>query len=1081
MTGRAGVTFGVLGPLEAEDERGPVVLKGPRQRAVLARLLIAGGRVVPVERLVDDLWAAPPDGAVGAIQTFVSDLRRALEPDRPPRQPARLLVTAAPGYALRAAPGAVDAQRFERAVGEAGELLASGRPAEALSRLDPALALWRGPAYAEFGEEPWARGEIGRLDGLRMLAVERRAAALLDLGRSAEAASGLEAHVAAHPLREDAWELLAKSLYRSGRQGDALAALRRARETLVSELGVDPGPGLRAVEADILAQAPHLAAPAPPVRPVRPGAAPAPAPAPPDDAPFVGRAEELARMEEAAEAAAGRAGGGPSFVLVSGEAGAGKTALATALTERLAARGWLTAWGRSPEVPSADPPWDQIAAALAPRLGPEASEASAAVPDEDPAAARLAAHRAAAERLARAGALGPVLLVFDDLHQAGEGTLDLLAALATAPAVGPVLIVGTYRTTDVPAPLAATLARLARTEPARVHVGGLPESATGELAAALARRPVDEATTRLIHRRTGGNPFFVRELARLFDAEGGAALTAVPPGVRDVIRHRLARLPDEARTVLRQAAVVGEEIDTDVLIALNGDEERTLDAVETALAAGFLAGEGRRFSHALVRDTLYGDIARPRRARWHAAVAEALERLRPDDATALAHHFARAESRSTEDRAAHYARLAAEQAERRFAPHEAARLWRQAADHLTDPRERLEAVMGLVRALAVTGHLGDARALRGEAVATAERLGDPELAAEVITAFDVPANWTRNDDQALSDQVVQAVERTLPALPAARRAPRSRLLTTLALELRGSTGDRGRRAALEAERIARDLGDPALLAFALDGRFMHTFQRTGLAPERARIAAELIDVASREHLVVFEVLGHLIGLQARSALGDLAAADAHAADADRLAERYDLPLVGVFTQWYGALRLAIGGGDAEAAEAAYRAAAARLAGSGMPGIHEGLLPLALLCLRLTHGRPPPPDQDWGPYEPWVTPLLLLAEDRRADAAVAAQAVPESPHDLLTELRLCLSARTAMALDDRPAMERVHAALLPAANELAGAATGMVTLGPVARTLGDLAAALDRPDQAAEHRRQADAVAGRARPPAGAPR
>ncbi|WP_040023224.1 BTAD domain-containing putative transcriptional regulator, partial [Streptomyces sp. 150FB] len=218
-TARA-VTFRVLGPLEASDGRGPLVLKGPRHRAVLARLLIAKGRVVPVGRLVDDLWDRPPDGAVGVIQTFVSALRRALEPDRPPRGPATLLVTASPGYALRAAAESVDARQFEALTGEAGSLLVAGRAGEALSCLDTALALWRGPAYAEFAAEGWARGESARLDGLRLLAVERRAEALLGLGRAAEAVPDLEAHASGHPLREDAWKLLALALYRSGRQGE---------------------------------------------------------------------------------------------------------------------------------------------------------------------------------------------------------------------------------------------------------------------------------------------------------------------------------------------------------------------------------------------------------------------------------------------------------------------------------------------------------------------------------------------------------------------------------------------------------------------------------------------------------------------------------------------------------------------------------------------------------------------------------------------------------------------------------------------------------------------------------------------
>ncbi|MFE4061964.1 BTAD domain-containing putative transcriptional regulator, partial [Streptomyces sp. NPDC059096] len=255
------VTFGVLGPLEASDRHGPLALKGPRHRAVLARLLIARGRVVPVDRLAGDLWERPPDGAAGAIQTFVAALRRALEPERPPRAPARLLVTVAPGYALRAAPDAVDAWRFETVTGAAGALSAAGRAGEALARLDRALALWRGPAYAQFADEGWARGEITRLDGLRLLAVERRAQALLALGRAAEAVPDLAAHAGAHPLREDAWRLWALALYRSDRQGDALAVLRRAGRTLAGELGVDPGPGLRELEAGILAQDPRLLVP----------------------------------------------------------------------------------------------------------------------------------------------------------------------------------------------------------------------------------------------------------------------------------------------------------------------------------------------------------------------------------------------------------------------------------------------------------------------------------------------------------------------------------------------------------------------------------------------------------------------------------------------------------------------------------------------------------------------------------------------------------------------------------------------------------------------------------------------------
>jgi DNA-binding SARP family transcriptional activator len=1100
VTGRR-VRFAVLGPLRAENECGPVDLKGPRHRAVLARLLIAKGRVVPVRALIDDLWDDAPEGAPGAVQTFVAALRKALEPERPPRTPARLLVTAAPGYALRAEPGSVDAWRFEAAVADSAQLLAAGRAGEAYALLDGALGSWRGPAYAEFAELAWARVEAARLGELRLLAAGRRAEAALAMGRAAETVPELEAQVAGHPLREDGWRLLALALYLAGRQGDALAALRRARTVLRTELGVDPGQRLRQLEADILVQAPHLTAPAT-ARPLAPG--PGGGQARPGAHPFVGRTAELAELATVAAAAA--ATGGPRLALVSGAAGAGKTALARALTEDLAAAGWTTAWGTSPEQPGAPAgwPWAQLRASL-PAPGPDPAgpdpagpdPAVAGAPGDDPAAARFRRHRANSAYLAAIAGRAPVLLVFDDLHWADEETLALLTALAGDASAGPVLIVGTYRSTEISAGLAAALGRAARTEPARVYLAGLSEPQVRELVRATAHREPAAAEVRAIHARSAGNPFFVRELTRLWQTDPGAALHTVPAGVRDVIRHRLAALGEPARTHLRQAAVVGQEVDLDVLAALAGDADAVLDSVESAVLAGFLVEQDAdrvRFAHALVHETLYAESAHARRARWHAAVAGILERLRPGEVEAIASHLLRAGSRAGAARTAHYARAAAERAEQRFAPHEAARLWRETVAALDrrddgdggdgDRRARLGAVMGMVRALAVTGDLGQARRHRAEAVAAAEGLGDPVLAGTVIGAFDVPAIWTANDDESLSARLVAAAERTLTALPTGHEAVRARLLITIAMERRADAGRRGDQAARQAETIARRLHDPTLLAFALNGRFMQAFHQAGLAPHRARIGAELLELATGHGgLVTFEVLGHLIRLQASAALADLPAADRHAAAADLLAQRYELPLVGVFTSWYAALRLAVTGRQ-EQARTAYRAAATRLAGAGMAGLEEGALPLALLCLSapgipLTAPEPgalPPADADWGPYRSWARPVVLLARGERDQAYAAARDIPDSPRDLLFEARTCLHALVAAQLGDRPRLERLYAQLLPAAGELAGAGSGLLTLGPAALYLGQLSAALGRRDQAADHYRQARAVAARAQAP-----
>ncbi|MEV1111596.1 BTAD domain-containing putative transcriptional regulator [Micromonospora sp. NPDC049751] len=1126
----APVTFGVLGPVTAVAGTGPVPLRGHRQRLVLARLLIAGGRVVPVERLVDDLWEVPPERAVGAIRTFVADLRRALEPDRPPRQPSGLLVTEPSGYALRTTPDAVDADRFEAAVGEAGRFLTAELPAPALAALDAALGLWRGPAYADCVGEGWAVAEVNRLDELRMLAVERRAEALLALGRPDEAAADLPGHLAAHPLREDAWRLLALARYRAGRQGEALAALREARAVLVAELGVDPGPELRRLEADILAQAAHLIVTPTVAVADRAGAVPDGGSASPR--PFVGRDAERKRLRRAAEAAT--RSGRPTLALLSGDPGAGKTALAEALTRELAAEGWTTAWGRSPEYEGAPAawPWTQIVEALtgsdepstpggvsstpggvsstpggvSSSAGGVSSDGGAADADsvDDPAVARFRRHRAVASVLSAAADRGPLLLVLDDLHRADGDTLDLLTALLAGPqpATGPVLVLGTYRATEITGGLTAALARAAGLEPVREYLAGLSLEATGELARAVAGTELTPPAVALIHRRSAGNPFFVRELVQLYAEAGGAALEAVPPGVRDVIRHRLAQLPPPTRTVLRQAAVLGRDVDPAVLGALTDDPAVLLDAVDRALQAGFLteqASDGRlRFTHILVRDTLYADLSAPRRAAWHAAVAEALQRHQPVDPATLAHHLLSAGGPTAARRAADYARTAAERAERGGNPHEATRLWAQVVEAYdraggTERRERLTALLGLGRSLAVTGRLAEARRHRAEAIADAEALGDARLTAQVLAGFDVPAIWTRNDDDPLSGRIVRAAEHALTGLGPSGSAHRSRLLSTLALELRGVTDDRGRRAAVEAERIARTLDDPGLLAFALNARFMHAFDRVGLADARARIGAELVDLAARRHLVTFEVLGHLILLQACCARADRTGADEHARAADRLAQRYELPLVGVFTGWYAALRRAWVG-DRGAAVTAYRSAAERLPTDGMPGLAQGLLPLALLGLRLADAVAEPSGDrlvpadgrpvdglgdedwaglDWGPHEPWVRPLLLAHSGDRGAAVSALRAVPDGPHDLLREVRLCLVARAALALDDRPAIERAAAALRPAAAELA-AGSGVLTAGPVAGHLADLAAALGHDEEAGTHRRTARLLTARVR-------
>jgi hypothetical protein len=284
-------------------------------------------------------------------------------------------------------------------------------------------------------------------------------------------------------------------------------------------------------------------------------------------------------------------------------------------------------------------------------------------------------------------------------------------------------------------------------------------------------------------------------------------------------------------------------------------------------------------------------------------------------------------------------------------------------------RNRLESAATLAGSLALTGGNGLQAAMsqRLAAIEAAEELADPELTARVIGNYDVPAIWTRSDDPATATRIVAAAERTVTALPAGHDALRARLLATIAVESRGNRGSRPGQAAAEAETIARRLGDPALLAFTLNGTWMQSFSRTGLAAQRDATGAEIVSLADRHGLVNFQVLGRLIRLQSLSGLGDFTEADAQAAVLDQLGEVHERPGVTVFTRWYWAMRTAATTTDTAAAEESYRQAATLLDHSGMPGVAHGLLPLALLCLRAWRREPASfrDDTDWGPYHPWA--------------------------------------------------------------------------------------------------------------------
>jgi YVTN family beta-propeller protein len=247
--------FRILGPVEVRARDRDIHLAG-RQRAILAILLLRRGEPVSTDELVGAIWGErPPPTAAKSVQVRISELRRALGDGHIQRQGG--------GYVARLAAGELDLERFEALVGEGRRRLTAGDAVGSAARLGEALALWRGPALADLRHEEFAQLEIARLEELRVAALEDRIDADLARGRSGELVAELEALVSTHPLRERVWGQLILALYRCGRQGEALAAYRNARQALVETLGIEPGPDLRALQRRVLDQDPSLQAPRP--------------------------------------------------------------------------------------------------------------------------------------------------------------------------------------------------------------------------------------------------------------------------------------------------------------------------------------------------------------------------------------------------------------------------------------------------------------------------------------------------------------------------------------------------------------------------------------------------------------------------------------------------------------------------------------------------------------------------------------------------------------------------------------------------------------------------------------------------
>lgn len=642
----------------------------------------------------------------------------------------------------------------------------------------------------------------------------------------------LEGLLATHRYREPLWQLAALALYRCGRQADALETCAKIRAVLRDELGLDPGPALQQLERAILTQDGELDPPA-----TRRAASNLP------ELLEQARTEKLvARQPELAAltrlfVAAGSAGE-PRLALVQGEAGIGKTRLVAELAAELAAEGALVLAGRCDEEPLASyQPFrealraagtEQLEGALrsvAPadrtelgRLEPSLAATRLAFSDGN----RFQLFEAVAALLGALAETRPLLVVIEDVHWADRSTQRLLAHLANHPTCGGVLLVATMR----PGGAASASAELLR-RPDRVEHLTLTGLDAGDIDALIAALLDDQPTadvTQAVHRASGGNPLYAREIVRHVRDGGSVSLTrvlSVPPQLETIILRRAERLGPDTAHMLTAAAVLGQSFSLDLLSAtIDQGPELVLEALAPAVTAGLITeteSDHFVFGHAVVRDSLNRSMLASRRIRLHARAAAHLELVHPDRLAEVADHLREAGDLVDPGHLVRVLAGAGEQAFQAVAYDEAAQLFGlaveagPAAGLPMKELARLQLRRGIAREAA--GDPQGKEAIRAAALYASEA-GEPELFAQGALAFArMPLMVTSGDPATIA-----LLDRALEDLGQLQLPVRARVASRLAYELFWEPGDRRETLARESLQLARDIGDPGTLAAVLADR-----------------------------------------------------------------------------------------------------------------------------------------------------------------------------------------------------------------------------------------------------------------------
>ena len=828
---------------------------------------------------------------------------------------------------------------------------------------------------------------------------------------------------------------------------------------------------------------------------------------------LVGRSDVLAQLRRAFEDAAGGRG---RLVLLTGEAGIGKTSVAAQAAADADGRGARVVWGWGWQGEGAPAwwPWVQVLRSLVaqdPRLGRLAAGASslarllpelpaAAAPpatSDEPATARFRLLDEVTSVLSAAAEDRPLVVILEDLQWADPPSLQLLDFLARRLPAARVLVLATWRDLDTPpddpaVPLLADLAAGGTVVPLRA----LSEDEVAQLLAGMLGGRPEPALVADLRRRTGGNPFFVQQVTRLLLAQAGPgppgreAPAGIPFGVREAVRRRLARLGPACVELVTEAAVAGPEFTAALLTRVAGaPPDAVRDLLEEAARAHVLAGPTGplrpwRFAHDLFREVVLDGLDGQARARLHLRVGRALEAERDAGGVPparLASHFAQAGAEG-EDEAIRYGALAAAEATRRLAHEEAARQWARALEVLDGSARadvggrRIELLLELAAARRRAGDLAGSRQACARAAELARRAADPDGLARAALAMQAVGSrsWPTlvRDTVPLLEEAAALDDRDTPL--------RARVLAGLARELAWNGMDlaRAARFADAAIAAARAAGDRATLAACLLARH-NAGWRPGNAADRLALATQIVELAGDGRDLELLAEARLLRTADLLELAD-PAFQAELAEFLRVAADLEQPRLGYAALARRAMQALLAGRVGEAERLVAEAAdLGRAIGEpdvadvehaqlwelrGLQGRRSELLPLG----RALFGDDSPPGRGF-------LALTLLEQGDRAGAEAAAgplldlPAPPPFPADRTWLASVTYGSELAAVLGARAACEWLYEALLPHAEKTVAIGVAIAFRGAVAHYLGLLAAALDRPEEARAHFEHALAV------------